>query len=364
MNVVITAVVVLACVAASAEDVDDSVTVEIGDSVVINKSDENRNWFPNIAQFDRNLLVATIERMADEINPDAIKPLRAYSKDGGLTWSSAEAWKENGYSWARLNNGTCLWLSYLLMYKSESIAHCRVGRSRDGLEYSWSEGVVDITPHKFNEAAKGTASIVVHRSIIEMPDGLLLATMYGRFAGDALDRCIVVSSRDGGYSWRYLSTMGCDPNIGGEGFNEPSVVRLRNGELFCFMRNQSWKPMYSVRSADGGKTWSTPQRMPEEYSSLSVDPDLLLLSDGTLACSAGRSNCGLMLSLDGTGRTWTKPVTIHTGPTTGYTSIREVAPNKLFYLHDVTPAGWEVPMKGQFHEVRGVFVTVKREDLQ
>jgi hypothetical protein len=347
--------------AAATYDLGD-VVIEVSDPVLLSKTDEGRHWFPGIVQLDRDNLIVSITRSADEINPDAIKSVRQSSKDGGRTWSEPEAWKEDGNSWLRLKDGTCLWLSYLLMYQSASVARLRIGRSRDGLAYTWAEGTVDVSPHKFSPAAKGTASIVVHRSILEMPDGALLATMYGRFAGDPLDRSILASSTDGGTTWKFLSTIGFDPNVGGEGLNEPCMVRLANGELFCFMRNVSGKPMYSARSTDGGKTWSPPQRMPDEYAALSVDPDLVLMSDGTPACSAGRPGCHVMFSLDGAGKTWTKPVTIFTGSSTSYTSIREVAPGRLFFLHDVTPAGWEVPKKGQFHEVRGAFVTLRRKE--
>ena len=349
-----------AWLALSAAAPGGDMTVAVGESVVISKSDQTRYWFPGVMQMDSSTLIISIARSPDEINPDATQPVFTCSKDGGRTWTEPQPWKESGNSWIRLKNGPCLWLSYLLMYQGESVARCRVGRSQNGLDYAWADGTVDVSPNKFDKAAKGTASIVIHRSILEAADGTLLATMYGRFAGDSLDRSILTSSTDGGIMWKYLSTIGYDPNIGGEGLNEPCVVKLANGCLFCFMRNQSGKPMYSARSTDGGKTWSPPKRMPEDYAALSVDPDLLLLSNGALACSAGRPNCSLMLSPDGAGETWAKPVTIFAGPTTSYTAIREVEPGRLFYLHDVVPAGWNEPKKGEFHEIRGVSLSVKR----
>ena len=358
----LTALIVGVALGAALPGNPDNVVLETQESVLIGKSDETRYWFSGLFQLDPSTLVVSITRAADEINPDATQPLCTVSRDAGRTWSQPTPWKESGNSWLRLKNGACLWLSYLLLYQSESVAKCRVGRSRDGIEYAWTDGTVDVAPNRFDHGAKGTASIVVHRSIIEMPDGLLLATMYGRFAGDPLDRSILTSSTDGGTTWKYLSTIGYDPKVGGEGLNEPCVVRLANGELFCFMRNLSAKPMYSARSTDGGKTWSAPQRMPDEYAALSVDPDLRLLSNGMLACSAGRPNCGLMFSPDGTGKTWTKPFTIFTGPTTSYTSIcADARPNRLFFLHDIVPAGWETPKKGEFHEIRGVLITLNRK---
>jgi len=340
-----------------------SVEIEISDSVTISTSDEERQWFANLMPLTGNTFVVSVQRAADEINPAAMSPLQVISKDAGRTWSGKQTWPQSGNSWTRRKDGSYLWLSYLLMYQDEHVAKIRVGRSQDGLDYTWSDGTVDVSPNSFGKGPKGTAAIVAHRSILEMADGTLLATMYGRFAEDTLDRSIVASSADGGTTWKLLSTIGYNPAVGGEGLNEPCMVRLADGSLFCFMRNQSTKPMYWARSENQGKSWTTPQQMPEEYAALSVDPCLILLSNGALACSAGRPDCHFMLSLDGTGKTWTKPVAIFTGPTTSYTSICELpregdGPVRLFYLHDVTPEGWKMPKKGSFHEVRGVFLTV------
>jgi hypothetical protein len=67
-----------------------------------------------------------------------------------------------------------------------------------------------------------------------------------------------------------------------------------------------------------------------------------------------------MFSIDGKGDRWTKRTTIFEGPSTCYTAIREVAPGRLLYVHDVVPAGWKKLQPGQFNEIRGVFVTVTR----
>ena len=125
------------------------------------------------------------------------------------------------------------------------------------------------------------------------------------------------------------------------------------------MRNQSGRPMHTVRSTDGGQTWTPPQRLPRYAAS--VFPDLTLMSNGILACSFGRPGCHLMFSVDGGGEKWTSRTTLFEGPSTCYTAIREVAPGKLLYIHDVTPAGWGELKDGQVNEVRGVFVTVLRK---
>ncbi|MCC6488791.1 MAG: exo-alpha-sialidase [Candidatus Hydrogenedentes bacterium] len=337
-----------------------SVSISVGDPVLVYKSDAHRVWFPSVLQLDDKTLVANIGRAADEINPDAAESLRAISKDAGRTWTAPEPWAESGNSWARLNDGTCLWLSYLLTYRSETEAACRVGRSKDGLEYVWADAPVNLAPLKFDKAEKGTASLVFHQSIVEADDGSLLATMYGHCTGDTSYRSVLVKSTDGGLSWHLLSTIAHDSSIEGEGPCEPSLVRLANGDLFCMMRVSSSRPMCFTRSTDGGLTWAPLTRMPETHASVSVDPDLVLLSDGVLVCAAGRPDCWIMLSLDGQGREWSAPVKVYEGPTTAYSCIRETAPGELVYIHDVTPAGWETPAAGVFHEIRCVPIKIAR----
>lgn len=116
----------------------------------------------------------------------------------------------------------------------------------------------------------------------------------------------------------------------------PSLVRLPNGELLCgFDLGQAVEALdyrtYTARSADGGKTWSEPQRLFDDPvqrpSTHSVR--LGLLTDGTILGFGGRyyrddpeegltnrENLGFVpmdlitvTSRDG-GRTWSAPRTI------------------------------------------------------
>jgi len=347
----------------------DGIAVEASPSFIVHESDQYRCWFPALFQLDENTLVVAVQTHADEVLVNMEPPFMTISRDAGRTWSRAERWKtgDNGISWLRRKDGTYLWLAFRAMYQSDTVAVCNTGRSSDGLRYEWTEGTIDLSngPVRFETAAHGTASLVFHRSIIELPDGSLLASMYGRCENDAeeLDRCIMVVSTDGGYNWKYLSTMGWEPSVGDEGLNEPVVVTLANGDLFCLMRNGWGVPMYATRSSDGGKTWTSPRRLPEETAALSVDPDLLLLSNGILMCTAGRqkeTNDNLvMFSLDGKGETWTAPTTIFTGRSTCYATIRQTGENEVFMLYDYLPVNWEEPKRGEFQQIRGSILTLK-----
>jgi len=339
---------------------EDGPGITVGEPFVISRSN-GRHWFPTLGRLSPERLLVKIWCAEDAIDPANTRSAYCWTLDGGLTWSRPIDERDIGHSWVRLRDGRCLAMSYCTLYTGESTCSCGVGLSYEGLNYGWSRGSVDLAPLRLGHwGTGGAASVVFARSILEMPDGSLLATMYGRFEGDALDRSVVVRSTDGGRAWRYLATVGYDATVGGEGLNEPCMVRLPGGDLYCVMRNASGKPMWSARSGDDGHTWSTPQRMADQ--ALSVFADLLVMSSGVLACSSGRPGCRLMFSPDGTGERWTAATTIFDGPSTCYTAIAEVAPGKLLYVYDSVPTGWEQPRPDVFQEIRGVFITVDRAE--
>ena len=181
------------------------------------------------------------------------------------------------------------------------------------------------------------------RSIVERPDGSLLAAMYGWFEGDDSPvpgqsgsmryRTFVVESTDGGSSWRYLSTVAYDPDTGTEGYCEPVIRLLPNGTLCALLRTGGnnrpfWQdnPLCVTFSADGGVTWVRPVRTGHE----GVSPDLCVMSDGALACSYGRPGADLMFSVD-RGRTWIDPVCVDPERYSGYTALCELEPGVLLY---------------------------------
>ena len=65
----------------------------------------------------------------------------------------------------------------------------------------------------------------------------------------------------------------------------------------------------------------------------SVDADLVYMRDGVLACSYGRPGSNLMFSLD-RGRTWTSHHVITEARGYNYTTLREISPGRLLYIHD------------------------------
>ena len=184
-----------------------------------------------------------------------------------------------------------------------------------------------ILPREFTNESKGD-QIICERHIWNDADGAATMVVWSRKAvkladgrSDTLRMSHLVRSTDEGKTWTHFSTIG----PGGE----PAVCRLSATEQTAVIRGDRYSQMKQMFSSDGGKTWSKPLRL--EVGK--VLPDLCLMSNGVLACSYGRPASCLMFSVDG-GRTWPSHHVISDKVGFNYTSIREIAPGKLLYIHD------------------------------
>lgn len=146
----------------------------------------------------------------------------------------------------------------------------------------------------------------------------------------------LVRSTDLGKTWTHDAVIGA----GGE----PAVVKLGCGKMTAILRTGPFMPFVQTFSEDNGKTWTNEREIEEG----SVCPDLVLMSNGLLACSYGRPTSCLMFSADG-GKTWTAHQVITEKMGFNYSGIIEVRPGRLLYLHD---AGG----------LQGLYVDVQRLD--
>jgi len=265
------------------------------------------------------------------------------STDNGRTWRKRDS-GTIGSGAVQLRSGRVLGMAYRTFpidgragwYRGERFESDDLGRTVRGP----IETLFHVPQAK---AAQGHAfhpGPLFMRSIVERPDGSLVALMGGWFKGDdtpcpqnprrPYSRTYVCDSTDGGRTWQYLSTIGYD-RIGDEGYNEASMKALPNGDLIAVLRTGSaidvnWQdsPVMVSSSNDGGKTWAKPWRSGVR----GAFPDVIVLSDGTLAVSYGRPGANIMFSADG-GRTWTDHTVVDTTPYSGYTTIREIAPGTI-----------------------------------
>ncbi|MEF3303131.1 sialidase family protein [Paenibacillus sp. GYB003] len=218
-----------------------------------------------------------------------------------------------------------------------------------GASWTTTEGrLVTPVPMKCIVAGTGRGGFAFTWAL-SMEDGTLGAALYGRYATDTKYRTIWARSTDGGANWSVVSTVAYDPDAGPEGYCEPAVERVADGSLLCVMRIGSNKPLYQCRSFDEGETWSKPEPLPGPAPELthSVLPALRKLRDGTLVLSYGRPDTRMLLSPDGSGRSWTSFATTYDGTTTGYTGIAVVGSGRVFLTGD-RGANWQYDFASGF----------------
>lgn len=212
-----------------------------------------------------------------------------------------------------------------------------------------------------------------HRTLLEMPNGDLLATAYGTFKGDSTlsayaammkSRSILLRSKDRGRNWSLLSTIAVDPSVGEEGFTEPVLLRLTQGRyrgrMIVHLRTGSSKVLtepkfnavHQTESDDDGRTWTKPR--PLDFRG--VNPDLIELHNGVLVAGFGwreqseRRGNYLAFSLD-QGATWIQ-VTQITGEG-DYVTVREIRPGRLIFVYSKRSESRPFHIVSRFIDVEG-----------
>ncbi len=195
----------------------------------------------------------------------------------------------------------------------------------DATKFTMSDNKI-VLPKEYTNESKND-QIICERHIWNDDDGVTMV-LWSRKLVKLPDRrnstvrmSHLVRSADNGRTWNYFSTIG----PGGE----PAVVRLGGGNMTAVIRGDRDSCMKQMFSHDAGKTWSKPIAL--EVGK--VLPDLVLMSNGMLACSYGRPASCLMFSLDG-GKTWCSHHVVSDRVNFNYTSIREISPGRLLYVHD------------------------------
>jgi len=156
--------------------------------------------------------------------------------------------------------------------------------------------------------------------IVQLKDGaILIPVLCGREEGGNQREAVVVSSTDGGKTWKRVATLG-------RGCAGANVLELSTGELLAAITFQQEAPetaaelgleriellnnVVLARSQDGGRTWSD-YRCVTRYGE--APGNLIELGDGTVVLTYGQQNfpfgARAMASKDG-GRTWSDRVYI------------------------------------------------------
>ncbi|MEW6202405.1 MAG: sialidase family protein [bacterium] len=117
-----------------------------------------------------------------------------------------------------------------------------------------------------------------------LPDGRIFYPVDAEYPGTGMWAVLILCSADKGATWEVHSRVAAGPVPGVERLCEPSIVRTASGKMLCLMRALSEEDhLYQCRSADGGKSWTAPQKTPIKGH----PPFLLRLRDGRLLALYG-----------------------------------------------------------------------------
>jgi protocatechuate 3,4-dioxygenase beta subunit len=210
---------------------------------------------------------------------------------------------------------------------------------------SWQEETVaiympDLGPGSLGAPYPGLAK----GKMVLLPDGHMLAPMYGGFQGDDKNRhrAFIVQSTDQGHTWKFYASIAYEqvdphPELPGHYLSsaEPSITLLPNGKMVAMLRTQyshfplEYKPMAVCWSDDLGRTWTKPVLTDPHL--MNISPTLAALDNGVVACQYGRPGFHIVFSLDD-GHTWRDRVSFSHLPApviTGQFDMIKVGANKL-----------------------------------
>lgn len=151
------------------------------------------------------------------------------------------------------------------------------------------------------EDEKNSLFLAVYCEGFDSKDGSIV---YGRHYNIYFFR-----SYDSARTWRYVSQINTTPEYceeAFEGFCEPNIIKLSNGDYFVLMRTGTGAPTYCAYSHDEGVTWNNI----EQFSEIGVDPQLLKLDCGVTLASYGRPCVYIRATGDNTGKQWEQQIRI------------------------------------------------------
>ncbi len=219
----------------------------------------------------------------------------------------------------------------------------------------------DWTPHKSTLSehypwARGGGQTWVHRSVdggstFTWPtriDTRPFSGGYGVRGGIEVDGEIVlplcdvpnyaavftVRSADGGQSWSEPCLVAAGE---GHAFEEPAPILLSDGRIIMLLRDNASRILHVVSSDDGGVSWSVPSPTGiKDYPA-----DMVELDDGSIACVAGRRRTpfgiALYVSRDkGNSWNWASPCMVRSGLLNrdlGYPSLALRADGSLYVVY-------------------------------
>jgi Neuraminidase (sialidase) len=264
----------------------------------------------------------------------AAKIVGIESSDQGLTWSAPRIVVDNkgagnnvmSVSLLRLKSG-CIGLFYA---HKNSWTDCRERvRFSDDEGKTWSEPTLIV-------AAPGYF-VLNNDRVIQLSTGrLIVPVAFHRSRDtdpnssksfDARGIDLWYLSDDEGKTWREAKSMWALPAKTTSGLQEPGVVELADGTIFCWSRTDQGH-QFEMRSTDHGETWSAPiagpLASPTSPASIKMIPGttrlLAIFNDhsGKFPFSKGRRTPLVSALSDDGGKTWHSNKLVESDPDSWY----------------------------------------------
>lgn len=318
------------------------------------------NWAPgNLAavpaSFGRDTVDAsgrTVKQMfvSSQANPDvgsaASVVNMSRSDDSGQTFPTTQRnYPTTALNMTRLPDGSLLGVDFIPEWADaqHSYVNLIVHTSKDGGK--WTTARAPLTMPADMPLGPVSNGLRVHRGPLVLDDGTVLLPAYTVLAGTSRQISIVLQSTDRGRTWSFRSAV---PGGATPGTNEVGWSRTTDGRLTAALRTTD-NPARLVQtfSADDGRTWTVPTPLlgPDGAPVVGIYPDLVLQPNGALLLSTGRPDVRVLVSYDGTGRTWDTQSTVFanypsTGNngrydgTSGNTTMEPVTGNRSIIFYD------------------------------
>lgn len=335
-------------------------------------------WFAGMNRLTSGAVLLRMNASADQVGiPATGKHILSY--DGGQTFDPASAYTvQDSHTTAEplvqgsdgaWRGGTFAPINYNRPGGDLRKVRCYYQTiSADGLSWSTVANNVQINGFPADIGSYGTeVGFSWFGDIVQISSSQWLATAIPTYVAETKVFCECIESTDQGHTWNVVGRVA--GNFGDEGFSEPAMIRLINGDLMVVSRT-GLNRMGRAYSSDLGRTWSAPVFISPWCKAprivrLSNNPDYVITTgyltpaslwpDGTDPVTGAVPNgyapaqMGIYLSSDPLATTWpvVDLIAHHNAligdssltydsinPSTGYTSILEMEPGKLLISYD------------------------------
>lgn len=297
-----------------------------------NESTPGYYAFPGFAVAANGDLVVTAMQSTDEQTTRDGRIVRKISTDDGATWGTQGTVADisndlRDSDLVALSNGD-LMCSYTEYLGGSDHQSWTVISTDNGA--SWGTPVLIVSPL--------TDWSFICGKPLELPNGDIIAALYGRVISGPRDEIGLSISTDGGASWSADGLM-IDTVAFGRAAQEPCLAYDPTlGRVWCAFRSDDFTyGIYMIYSDDGGATWSTPVRQFDG----SGKPALHVTAQGPLAVAyryPSSNRTALRWSWDDAA-SWTVPLYVSSSALYSYASWATLPDSNLGVAWSVEVSG-------------------------